>query len=71
MEAKGLPRGTLAYDFADATTGEAVKELTKICGWAQPTRLELSATDTLAEFVNSIREAGGARQRATTERGAY
>ena len=37
----------------------AVKELTKMCGWAQPNRIELSATDTLADFVNSIREAGG------------
>ena len=46
----------------------AVKELTKMCGWAQPTRLELSATDTLAEFVNSIREAGGPRQLSEAER---
>ena len=49
----------------------AVKELTKICGWAQPNRIELSATDTLAEFINSIREAprrhrhGGLRGRLT------
>ena len=35
----------------------AVKELTKMCGWAQPERFELSATDTLTEFVRSIREA--------------
>jgi hypothetical protein len=35
----------------------AVKELTKICGWAQPERFELSATDTLADFIDSIREA--------------
>ena len=35
----------------------AVKELTKICGWAQPERFDLSATDTLADFINSIREA--------------
>ena len=35
----------------------AVKELTKMCGWAQPNRIELAATDTLAEFINSIREA--------------
>ena len=35
----------------------AVKELTKICGWATPNRIELAATDTLAEFINSIREA--------------
>jgi hypothetical protein len=34
-----------------------VKELTKMCGWAQPNRFELSATDTLADFVDSIREA--------------
>ena len=36
----------------------AVKELTKMCGWAQPNRIELSATDTLAEFIDSIRESG-------------
>ena len=35
----------------------AVKELTKMCGWAQPNRIELSARDTLAEFIASIREA--------------
>jgi hypothetical protein len=35
----------------------AVKELTKICAWAQPSRLELSATDTLADFISSIRRA--------------
>ena len=35
----------------------AAKELTRICGWAQPNHIELSATDTLAEFVRSIREA--------------
>ena len=34
----------------------AVKELTRICGWAQPNRIELAATDTLAEFIQSIRE---------------
>ena len=38
----------------------AAKELTKICGWASPSRIELAATDTLAEFIQSIREAGGA-----------
>ena len=47
----------------------AVKELTKMCGWAQPNRIELSATDTLADFVNSIREAGGPRQLAASEHG--
>ena len=36
----------------------AVKELTKMCGWAQPDRIELAATDTLAEFINSIRQSG-------------
>jgi hypothetical protein len=35
----------------------AVTELTRMCGWAQPDRIELSATDTLAEFINCIREA--------------
>ncbi len=36
----------------------AVKELVRMCGWAKPDRVELSATDTLAEFVNSIRKSG-------------
>jgi hypothetical protein len=36
----------------------AVKELTKMCGWAQLNRIELSARDTLAEFIDSIRESG-------------
>jgi hypothetical protein len=40
----------------------AAKELTRICGWVQPNRIELSATDTLGEFIRSIREAGGPRQ---------
>ena len=31
----------------------AVKELTKMCGWAQPNRIELSARDTLADFIDS------------------
>jgi hypothetical protein len=35
----------------------AVKELVKICGWAQPSRVELSTRDTLAEFIDSIRQA--------------
>lgn len=47
----------------------AVKELTKMCGWAQPNRIELAATDTLGEFINSIRQAGGPRQLAMVERG--
>ena len=47
----------------------AVRELTKMCGWAQPNRIELSATDTLAEFINSIREAVGPRQLAASEHG--
>jgi hypothetical protein len=29
----------------------------KMCGWASPERFELSATDTLAEFIDSIRMA--------------
>ena len=45
----------------------AVKELVRICGWAQPTRLELSERDTLGDFINSIREAGGPRQLAEME----
>ena len=44
----------------------AVRELVRICGWAQPARLELSARDTLADFIASIREAP--RQHAVTER---
>jgi hypothetical protein len=35
----------------------AVRELVKICGWAQPARLELSTRDTLADFIDSIRNA--------------
>ena len=35
----------------------AVRELVRICGWAQPARLELSARDTLGEFIESIRRA--------------
>jgi hypothetical protein len=35
----------------------AVKELVRVCGWAKPDRLELSATYTLAEFIASIRQA--------------
>jgi hypothetical protein len=42
----------------------AVKELVRICAWAQAARLELSARDTLGDFINSIREAGGPRQLA-------
>ena len=34
----------------------AVKELVRVCGWAKPDRVELSATDTLADFINSIRK---------------
>ena len=48
----------------------AAKELVRVCGWAQPNRIELSATDTLGEFINSIRQAGGPRQLAIAERGA-
>ena len=36
----------------------AVKELTRMCGWAKPDRVELAATDTLAEFIQSIRQGG-------------
>lgn len=39
----------------------AVKELAKMCGWSQPARLELSATDTLSEFLGSIRRRGTRR----------
>ena len=35
----------------------AAQLLVKMCGWAQPNRIELSARDTLAEFITSIREA--------------
>jgi hypothetical protein len=35
----------------------AAKELIKVCGWAKPDRIELAATDTLEEFINSIRQA--------------
>jgi hypothetical protein len=45
----------------------AVKELVRVCGWAKPDRLELSATDTLADFINSIRKAGGPRQHVMAE----
>ena len=34
----------------------AAKELVRVCGWAKPNRIELAATDTLAEFIQSIRE---------------
>ena len=34
----------------------AVKELVRVCGWARPDHIELSATDTLADFINSIRK---------------
>ena len=47
----------------------AAKELTKMCGWAKPDRIELAATDTLGDFINSIRQAGGPRQLAVAERG--
>ena len=40
----------------------AVKELVRICGWAKPDRVEPSATDTLAEFISSIRKSGGPAQ---------
>jgi hypothetical protein len=38
----------------------AVKELTRMCGWAKPERVELSATDTLRNFIQSIRKGPGA-----------
>jgi hypothetical protein len=47
----------------------AAKELTKMCGWAKPDRIELAATDTLDDFINSIRQAGVPRQLAVAERG--
>lgn len=34
----------------------AVKELVRICASAKPDRLELSAADTLADFINSVRK---------------
>jgi hypothetical protein len=39
----------------------AVKGLVQVCGWAKPDRVELSATDTLADFINSIRKAESPR----------
>ena len=37
----------------------AAQLLVKMCGWANPERVELSATDTLAEFVQKyFRESG-------------
>ena len=36
--------------------------LVKMCGWANPERVELSATDTLSEFIQSIRESARPRQ---------
>jgi hypothetical protein len=39
----------------------AAKELIKVCGWAKPDRIELAATDTLEEFIQSIREAPPSR----------
>ena len=33
----------------------AAQLMVKMCGWANPERVELSATDTLAEFIQSIR----------------
>jgi hypothetical protein len=38
----------------------AAKELIKVCGWAKPDRLELAATDTLGDFIQSIRKGPGA-----------
>lgn len=40
----------------------AAQLLVKICGWANPERVELSATDTLAEFVQSLRKSGWPEQ---------
>ena len=34
-----------------------------MCGWAQPNRIELAATDPLAEFIQSIREVEQTRAR--------
>ncbi len=34
----------------------AAKELVRVCEWAKPDRVELSATDTLGDFINSIRK---------------
>ena len=40
----------------------AAQLLVKMCGWANPERVELSATDTLAEFIQSIRYLGRTNQ---------
>ena len=39
----------------------------RVCGWAKPDRVELSATDTLGDFINSIRQVGGPRQHVMAE----
>ena len=39
----------------------AAKELVRVCGWAKADRVELSATETLADFINSIRKAKSPR----------
>ena len=40
----------------------AAKELVQVCECAKPDRVELSATDTLGDFINSIRKAERPRQ---------
>jgi hypothetical protein len=52
MEAQGLPRGTLAYDFADATTGEqkAVFDL------AWPNGIQEELSQPVAVLINESNE---------------
>jgi hypothetical protein len=45
----------------------AVRELVRVCGWAKPDRLELSTRDTLADFIESIREAPRPRHHGAVE----
>jgi hypothetical protein len=45
----------------------AVKELVRVCGWAKPDRVELSATDPLSAFIESIRQAPKPRQNGMAE----
>jgi hypothetical protein len=40
----------------------AVRKLVKVYGWAKPDRVEISATDTLSAFIESIRQAPRPRQ---------
>ena len=40
----------------------AAQLLVKMCAWGNPERVELSANDTLAEFIQSIRHLGRTNQ---------